>query len=153
MQYMSYVRHRYGTCSIVFDGYSSRPSLKDHEHKRRAGKASADIQISPEMNAHKNQQLFLANEKNNVQFINLFSHYLRLDGHAVIQSESDADTEIVSTAIALSSDSKHTTVIADDTEILVLLLFHGNADMADISSIQTSLKAQFLYQINVKLRL
>ena len=51
MQYMSYVRHRYGTCSIVFDGYSSLPSLKDHEHKRRAGKASADIQISPEMNA------------------------------------------------------------------------------------------------------
>ena len=50
MQYMSYVRHRYGTRSIVFDGYSSRPSLKDHEHKRRAGKASADIQISPEMN-------------------------------------------------------------------------------------------------------
>ena len=46
MQYMSYVRHRYGTCSIVFDGYSSRPLLKDHEHKRRAGKASADIQIS-----------------------------------------------------------------------------------------------------------
>ena len=71
MQYMSYVRHRYGTRSIVFDGYSSRPSLKDHEHKRRAGKASADIQISPEMKAHRNQQLFLANEKNKVQFVNL----------------------------------------------------------------------------------
>ena len=53
MQYMSYARHRYGTCSIVFDGFSSRPSLKDHEQKRRAGKASADIQISPEMNAHR----------------------------------------------------------------------------------------------------
>ena len=87
---MSYVRHRYGTCSIAFDGYSSRPSLKDHEHKRRTGKASADIQISPEMNAHRNQQLFLANEKNKVQFINLLSHYLRLDGHAVIQSEGPA---------------------------------------------------------------
>ena len=92
MQYMSYVRHIYGTCSIVFDGYSSRLSLKDHEHKRRAGKASADIHISPEMNAHRNQQLFLANEKNKVQFVNLLSQYLRLDSHAVIQSESDADT-------------------------------------------------------------
>ena len=121
MQYMSYVRHRYGTCSIVFDGNSSRPSLKDHEHKRRAGKASADIQISPEINPHRNQQLFLANEKNKVQFINLLSHYLRLDGHAVIQSESNADTQIVSAAIALASGGKHTTVIADDTDILVLL--------------------------------
>ena len=127
MQHMSYVRHIYGTCSIVFDGYSSRPSLKDHEHKRRAGKASADIQISTEMNAHRNQRLFFANEKNNVQFINLFSHYLRLDGHAVIQSESDADTQIVSAAIALASNGKNTTVIADDTDIFVLLLFHWNA--------------------------
>ena len=84
------------------------------------------------MNAHGNQQLFLANETNKVQFINLLSHYLRLDGHSVIQSESDADTQIVSAAIALASDGKHTTVIADDTDILVLLLFHWNADMADI---------------------
>ena len=129
---MSYVRHRYGICSIAFDGYSRRPSLKDHEYKRRTGKASADIQISPEMNAHRNQQLFLANEKNNVQFINLLSHYLRLDGHAMIQSKGDADSQIVSAAIALASDGKHTAVIADDTDILVLLLCHWNAFMADI---------------------
>ena len=50
----------------------------------------------------------------------------------MIQSESDADTQIVSAAIALASDGKHTTVIADDTHILVLLLFHWNADKADI---------------------
>ena len=54
------------------------------------------------------------------------------NGHAVIQSESDADTQIVSAAIALASDGKHTAVIADDTDILVLLFFHWNADMADI---------------------
>ena len=53
-------------------------------------------------------------------------------GHAVIQSVSYADTLIVSAAIDLASDGKHTTVIADDTDILVLLLFHWNADMADI---------------------
>ena len=50
----------------------------------------------------------------------------------MIQSESDADTHIISAAIALASDGNHTTVIADDTDILVLLLFHWNADMADI---------------------
>ena len=50
----------------------------------------------------------------------------------MIQSESDADTHIMSAAIALASDGNHTTVIADDTDILVLLPFHWNADMADI---------------------
>ena len=94
------------------------------------------------MNAHRNQQLFLANEKDKVQFINLLSHYLRLDGHAVIQSKGDADTQIVSAAIALASDGKHTAVIADDTDILVLLLFHGNADMADIHLRSERNKAQ-----------
>ena len=97
-----------------------------------AGRASADIQINPEMNAHRNQQLFLTNEKNKVQFTNLLCHYLRLDGHAVIQGESDAHTQMVSAAIVLASDGKHTTVIADDIDILVLLLFLWNADMADI---------------------
>ena len=50
-----------------------------------------------------------------------------MDGHAVIQSENDADTQIVSAVIALASGGKHTTVIADDTDILVLLFFHWNA--------------------------
>ncbi len=94
------------------------------------------------MNAHRNQQLFLANEKNKVQFINLLSHYLRLDGHAVIQNKGDADSQIVSAAIALASDGKHTAVIADDTDILVLLLFHWNADMADIHLRSERKKAQ-----------
>ena len=94
------------------------------------------------MNAHRNQQLFIANEKNKVQFINLLSHYLRLDGHAGIQSESDADTQIVSAAIALASDGKHTTMIADDIDSLVLLLFNWNADMADIHLRSERKKAQ-----------
>ena len=94
------------------------------------------------MNAHRNQQLFLANEKNNVQFIDLLSHYLRLDGHAVIQSKGDADSQIVSAAIALASDGKHTAVIADDTDILVLLLCHWNAFMADIHLWSERKKAQ-----------
>ncbi len=54
----------------------------------------------------------------------------------MIQSESDADTQIVSAAIALASDRKHTTVIADDTDIIVLLFFHWNAEMTDIVTVR-----------------
>ena len=35
-QYRSYVKNKYGICTIVFDGYGYRPSTKDdHEHQRR----------------------------------------------------------------------------------------------------------------------
>ena len=104
------------------------------------------------MNAHRNQRIFLANEKNKVQFINLLSHYLRLDGHAVIQSKDNADTQIVSAAIALASDGKHTVVITDDTDIRVLLLFHWNADMADIHG-QKARKQESKKAQNIPLKL
>ena len=132
MQYLSYVRSKYGLSSIIFDGYASGPSVKDHEHQRRASKASADVKISEDMQTHRNQQRFLANEKNKTQFIKLLSHYLRLDGHEVTQSESDADTRIVSAALGLASSGQHATVVSDDTDVLVLLIFHWNTAMADI---------------------
>ena len=102
MQYLSYGRSKYGLSSIIFDGYASGPSVKDHEHQRRASKASADVKISEDMQTHRNQQRFLAKEKNKTQFIKVLSRYLRLDGHEVTQSEINADTQIVSAALGLA---------------------------------------------------
>lgn len=50
-QYVSYVRCKYGTCCIVFDGYKQGPSIKDHEHQRRVKKSCADIQVVESMEA------------------------------------------------------------------------------------------------------
>lgn len=38
-KYLSYLRSRYGICSVVFDGYLDGPSTKDHKHFRRKKKA------------------------------------------------------------------------------------------------------------------
>lgn len=36
VQYHSYVRSKYGVCSIVLDGYATGHTMKDHDHKWRA---------------------------------------------------------------------------------------------------------------------
>ena len=82
-QYVSFVRAKYGTCHIIFDGYQDGPSIKDHEHQRRVKKACADIQLSAFMKAHVDQETFLSNEGNKSQFISLLSHYLESDGHSL----------------------------------------------------------------------
>ncbi len=74
-QYASYVHAKYGTCHVIFDGYPDVPSIKDHEHQRRANKACADIQLHESMKAHVDQETFLSNAGNKRQFIVLLSHY------------------------------------------------------------------------------
>ena len=50
MQYLRYVKSKYGIYCIIFDGYSAGPSTKDHEHERRkTGKSSADIKIEEKL--------------------------------------------------------------------------------------------------------
>ena len=68
---------------VIFDGYKQGPSIKDHEHQRRLGKACADIQVREFMEAHPNQQMFLSNEGNKCQFISLLHQYLESDGQIV----------------------------------------------------------------------
>ncbi len=63
-QYVSYVRVKYGTYCIVFDGYQEGPSIKDHEHQRRVKKACADIQLCESMKALVDKETFLSNERN-----------------------------------------------------------------------------------------
>jgi hypothetical protein len=76
-QYASYVRHKYGISTIVFDGYLNGPSTKEHEHVRRGKFISADVQLRGSMAAHGPQQSFLSNEQNKSQFISLLNDALQ----------------------------------------------------------------------------
>ena len=51
------------------------------------------------MEAYKNQEVFLANERNKNQFILLLIQYLRDDGQIVHHSTGDADTMITQCAL------------------------------------------------------
>ena len=48
------------------------------------------------------------------------------------QSVNDADADIVKAALEFASMEHHTTLVADDTDILVLLVHHLQPNMSDI---------------------
>ena len=95
-------------------------------------KKSVDIQVSGNLPAFANQTAFLANKNNKMQFIALLGNALQEVGHQVKYSQGDADTSIVSTALDIATSGRKVTVVADDTDVLVLLMYHWNDEMADI---------------------
>ena len=131
-QYVSYVRGKYGQSCVVFDGYEQGASIKDHEHLRCVKTVCADIQLNESMEAYRNQEVFLVNERNKHQFILLISRYLRHDRQVVHQSTGDADTMIVQCALQYVSEGNDVNVVADDTDILMLLMHHWKQNMASM---------------------
>ena len=130
-QYLTYVRTKYGRACVVFDGYEAGPSTKDHEHIRRSGNVAPNISVKLSNQAHKQQEAFLKNEHNKTQLIKILTEKFKEEGHHIRNSESDADTLIVSTAIDYARN-ENVTVVADDTDILVLLMFHWRIDLKEV---------------------
>jgi len=119
--YLRYVKSNFGSqVTVVFDGYDNGPSTKDHEHDRRANfNCAPQILVSEAHTIHSNQSAFLSNNVNKSQFITLLGQHLMSDGHRIIQSVADADTDIVQAAIRLATDTS-VTVVAGDTDIIIL---------------------------------
>ena len=147
-QYVSYVRGKYGESCVVFDGYEQGPSIKDHKHLRRVKKVCADIQLSEPMEAHKNQEVFLTNEKSKHQFILLISQYLKDDGQVVHQSTGDTDTMIVQCAFQYTIEGSEVNVIADDTDVFVLLMQHWKQNMSSIYFLSEAGKCLNIWRIS-----
>ena len=123
-QYIDYIRKHYGqNCVIVFDGYGNGPSVKDHEHTRRAKSAAPDIVIDEWKVAHKNQTNFLQNENNKKQFVEMLCIHFRKQNYVVHQAFQDADTLIAKCALNFARENQPVMVVADDTDVLVLLVF------------------------------
>ena len=133
LNYAEYVRKKYGECYIIFDGYSTSATTKGHEHQRRStGKTSADITIAEENRTHSDQEAFLANDRNKDQLVTLLTKYLRQSGNTVVNCLKDADTQIASQATDLASQRRPVTVVADDTDVILLLIHHMEEHMEDI---------------------
>ena len=123
--YLANVEKHYGNSVIVFDGYS--PSTKDHEPQRRSltSNHAPNINIDVNNKSHPDQTKFLANDLNKSQFIDSLAKILKTDGQLVHQSESDADILIASTVLTIAR-TEPATVVADDTDIAILLFHHYN---------------------------
>jgi hypothetical protein len=122
--------------TVVFDGYEEELSTKAHEHERRAGKA-ATVAPSQKLDFSTKQiglqEPFLSNVSNKKGFIKLLAEYLTHRDVNVHQATGDADTLIVSAALdAAAKGSKPVAVLAEDTDILVLLLRHWHETMHDV---------------------
>ena len=66
---------------------------------------------------------FLSNNGNKIQFIRLLTEELQKDGHTVINCDGEADTYIVDAALDIICGNNTVTVIAEDTDILILLAY------------------------------
>jgi 5'-3' exonuclease len=105
---------------VVFDGYSK--STKDATHASRSGKSSEVVEICEDNFCPSDRTQFLNNYKNKERFIKHLANTLQANGFEVILCPSDADTTIVKTALEIVGES--VTVLADDTDIMILLIHH-----------------------------
>ena len=64
-----------------------------------------------------------SNKKNKTPVINMLAISLQQRDCTVIQTGGDADVDMVKSAVAISID-RSTSLIAEDTDILILLLYH-----------------------------
>ena len=113
---------------MVFDGYDGGPSTKDTAHQRRTRtNVTNKVDISDATKFVGKKDDFLSNGMNKHALIKLISGRLREKGCDNIQAEGDADLDIVKAAVAMSA-YKSTTLIGEDTDLLVLLLYHAPAN-------------------------
>jgi hypothetical protein len=133
MQYARYVLKSFGPSAIiVFDGYCNGPTTKDHEHARRAVKVAPYIAVELNQPSHNNMSEFLANEKNKKQLVNILTEQFEREGLVVFQAADDADTLIVKKSLDLAREKVPVVTVANDTDVLLLLLYHFEESLADV---------------------
>ena len=62
----------------------------------------------------------------------MLTRCLEADGQIVHNSTGDADTLIVECALEYARQGTEVSVVADDTDVLVLLMYHWCQNMADV---------------------
>ena len=91
--YVDYVRRKYGTPTIVFDGYDTGPSTKDMTHLRRTRCAvSAKVNFSGGMPLKSTKEHFLSNNVNKQKFIIMLGEKLEDAGCKTIHAREYAYT-------------------------------------------------------------
>jgi hypothetical protein len=127
-QYAEFTVKHYGLATVVFDGYEAGPSIKDNAHKRRQKHIHYPIvHFTGDTEFEGKQEEFLSLGSNKQKLIKLIREEMVNRGCTVIQTEGDADVVIAKTAV--NSALEHpTTLIGEDTDLLILLLHFSDAD-------------------------
>ena len=137
--YVKYVTRHYddSNVTIVFDGYDNE-STKGHEHlQRNSVPQSSTVNINAENHVPFTQDRFLSNTENKSGLIAFLSLHLKRRGFIVVNCPGDADATIVKNALRYAKGNSGTViVVADDTDVAVMLVHHWEVAMQDIYFLQ-----------------
>ena len=143
--YAEFVEKHYGNATVVFDGYLTGPSTKDNTHARRSTLSeSKKINFDPGMKFSGTQKKFLSNSENKARIIRLIGNHLEMANCSVIYCKDDADVDIAVTACK-SVLSNNVTVVGEDSDVLVLLLYYSTIYSSNYKLIYKSDKAASKY--------
>ena len=111
----------------MFDGYEDGPSIKDNTHQRRGNNIHPIVNFTGETEFSGKKEEFLSRDLNKQRLIQLISDALKERHCTVVNSLGDADVDIVQAEVR--SSLLHTsTLIGEDTDLLVLLLYYAQSD-------------------------
>ena len=133
-QYIQYVKskyEKYKSVNVVFDGYLDKNSTKVQEHDRRTTITSASLEIRGNTKVTFTREAFLANTNNKDQLIKLLCARLEEAVFSAMQCKGDADVSIAKTGIEYAEVGRDVVVVAEDTDVLVLLMYHWKEGMGN----------------------
>ena len=116
------------TLCVIFDTYDVATTKDPEQKRRRLQQASCpDVVVTNRTPVPSNKTAFLSNKTNKQNLIKLLSVHLEEAGISVEHAgdEGDADVVIVKKALEISENQQPVHVIADDADILILLLHHA----------------------------
>lgn len=130
--YADFTTRHYSKATVVFDGYLDCSAIKDNTHQRRGKNIHPVVSFNQSTIFSGKKEDFLSRDFNKQKMIDLISQALRDEGCQVINAPGDLDVEIVTTAVE-SAVTHSTTLIGEDTDLLILLLFYAKASDKDLS--------------------
>ncbi len=125
------LRHYGSATTVVFDGYEEGPSIKDNTHQRRGHNSHPIVHFIADTEFSGKKDEFMSRDANKQRLIQMITAELRRSGCDVINAPGDADVDIVKAAVEASLVHP-TTLIGEDTDLLVLLLYYAQGDSKDL---------------------
>ena len=116
---------------VVVDGYRIPPTKYTTHQPRTGGKVGTEVAFTGDMKLTMSKDVFLSDVANKQNFIDMLSHYLQLAGCFTDHAEEDADLLIAQIAVQ-SAATKNTLLVADDTDLVILLCYYADADGFDL---------------------
>ena len=137
--YVTYLKRNFVNPTVIFDGYGTS-STKDHEHLRRYSvPLSSFVTIRDSHTVPYNQKQYFSLSKNKAELIKYLTKKFNENGIQCKICPGDADVDIVRSALCQAEISPFpVVVVADDTDIAVLLLYHWKQHMSDVYLLQES---------------